>query len=174
MGRQQKNKEKLSIFLERLTERMARLSLQQNELAERMGLKAGAVGNWLTGQNAISPKNLRKLAEVLQCDRDWLRGMEGAEPGAKGHGSAGGLKQACHEYLDRLLQRHSGAHELSWFYIELQKRFPLGPGKAEETATGEAAVPQEDLNALEEMHGHLKAGVEKHKGHSASGSGGNE
>lgn len=58
---------------------MARLGIQANELADKVGLTPGAIGNWMTGLNEAKGKNLRKLAEALGCNPLWLSGGESPE-----------------------------------------------------------------------------------------------
>lgn len=74
MNRQQETKDKVRIFSQRLAARAGRLGLQQNEIAEKIGVEPAAVSNWWRGANAAKGKNLRRLADVLQCDADWLLG----------------------------------------------------------------------------------------------------
>lgn len=70
---QQKSSEKLSDgFSQRLRSRMARLGIQANEVAEKVGVEASAVSNWTSGSNEAKGKNLRKLADVLGCSPQWL------------------------------------------------------------------------------------------------------
>lgn len=59
-------------FAQRLRARMSRLGIQANELAEKIGVTPGAVGNWMSGGNEAKGRNLRKLAGALNCDAMWL------------------------------------------------------------------------------------------------------
>ena len=74
MESQQQSSEKDRIFTERLTSRINRLGIQENELAARVGVEPSAVNNWTKGRNAAKGRNLRRLAEVLNCDPGWLSG----------------------------------------------------------------------------------------------------
>lgn len=74
MTGQQKKAEKLGIFSTRLRTRRERLGLQQNELAEKIGVKANSISAWERGDYFAKGKNLRKLAEGLSCDTAWLMG----------------------------------------------------------------------------------------------------
>lgn len=71
---QQKNTEKLRVFSERLRTRMARLSLQANEVAEKLGVEPSAVSNWMAGKNLAKGENMRKLTGLLECSATWLLG----------------------------------------------------------------------------------------------------
>ena len=42
--------------------------LSQVELAKKLGVSAGTVGGWETGDHGISKKRLRKVAELLGMD----------------------------------------------------------------------------------------------------------
>ena len=79
--RQQKSSKK---FSDRFRARAARLGLQANEIAERIGVEPGAVSNWMNGTNPPKPKNLRQLADLLGCEMDWLMGLDVAEPMSPG------------------------------------------------------------------------------------------
>lgn len=71
---QQKNTEKLRVFSERLRTRMARLSLQANEVAEKLGVEPSAVSNWMAGKNLAKGENMRNLKDLLDCSAAWLLG----------------------------------------------------------------------------------------------------
>jgi len=57
------------------------LLLTQEELAEKMGVKRGSVGNWeLSDDNGISRKNLAALAELAGCSMGWIETGAGQAP----------------------------------------------------------------------------------------------
>lgn len=62
---------------------MEREGIQANELAERLGISEGAISNWRAGRNGAKGKMLRRLAEALGRNPDWLIGSDAyPEPGA--------------------------------------------------------------------------------------------
>src|SRR5438132_2001607 len=81
MGRQQKKSEKLRIFSERFKSALERSNFhfQDNEIAEKVGVEPSAISNWRQGRNMAKGKNLRRLAEVLNCRPGWLLGEETKE-----------------------------------------------------------------------------------------------
>src|SRR5947208_5403082 len=86
-ARQQKKSEKLRLFSERFKSALRRSNFQDNEIAEKMGVAPSAISNWRQGLNMAKGKNLRRLAEVLNCRPGWLLGEEdNDEAGAMGKG----------------------------------------------------------------------------------------
>ena len=75
-ARQQKTSEKLRIFSERFKAALERSNFhfQDNEIAEKVGVEPSAISNWRQGRNMAKGKNLRRLAEVLNCRTGWLLG----------------------------------------------------------------------------------------------------
>jgi transcriptional regulator with XRE-family HTH domain len=134
MRSQQKKTEKLRQFSQRLKSRMLRLDVQQNELAERLGIEPGAVSNWINARNMPKGRNLRKLAQELHCDGWWLRGEEvsehAASPALRDAPSTlapqDELRRKAMEYLSRVFDECGGDLErLTWTWVELKRRFPL-------------------------------------------------
>ena len=76
---QQLKSEKLRIFSERFKSALRRSNFQDNEIAEKMGVAPSAISNWRQGLNMAKGKNLRRLAEVLNCRPGWLLGEEDHE-----------------------------------------------------------------------------------------------
>src|SRR3954469_16246434 len=76
---QQKKSEKLRIFSERFKSALRKSNLQDNEIAEKLGVAPSAISNWRQGLNMAKGKNLRRLAEVLQCGTGWLLGEDDPE-----------------------------------------------------------------------------------------------
>lgn len=110
MGSQQKSSEKFSEgFSQRLRSRMARLGIQANEIAEKVGVEPGAVSNWTTGVNEAKGKNLRKLADILSCTPEWLATGEGGtllkETPVYGYGSKEVHEPEFHIGLNLLLEK---------------------------------------------------------------------
>jgi len=83
---QQIKSEKLRIFSERFRSALRSSNFQDNEIAEKMGVAPSAISNWRQGLNMAKGKNLRRLAELLNCQPGWLLGGEGSEE----TGTAGG------------------------------------------------------------------------------------
>lgn len=75
---QQKNAEKKRVFGIRLRTRCEKLSIQQNELAQHVGVKPSAIGGWMRGEYLPTGKNMRKLTERLGVSAEWLLGKETA------------------------------------------------------------------------------------------------
>ena len=73
---QQKKSEKLRVFSERFKSALRKSNLQDNEIAEKLGVAPSAISNWRQGLNRAKGKNLRRLAEVLKCGPEWLLGEE--------------------------------------------------------------------------------------------------
>src|SRR6266542_2888623 len=71
---QQKKSEKLRIFSERFQSALRKSNFQDNELAAKIGVAPSAISNWRQGLNMAKGKNLRRLAEVLNCSPGWLLG----------------------------------------------------------------------------------------------------
>src|SRR6266581_9567864 len=78
---QQEKSEKLRVFSGRFRSALRRSNFQDNEIAEKMGVAPSAISNWRQGLNMAKGKNLRRLAEVLNCRTGWLLGEEGSEYG---------------------------------------------------------------------------------------------
>ena len=63
-------------FKERLDEALKKAGLNRNELAKLAGINRAMFTQWCQGKAKIKIENARKLAEILNCDPDWLRGDE--------------------------------------------------------------------------------------------------
>src|SRR5262249_4661703 len=114
--------------------RMLRLDIQQNELADKLGLQPGAISNWITGRNMPKGKSLRKLAAELHCEGWWLRVGGTSVKGAPGPAGAGTpqdeIRRKAKAYVDKLLDACRGDLEkMTWTYVEFQQRFPVGGRK---------------------------------------------
>ncbi len=73
---QQKKSEKLRLFSERFKSALRKWNFQDNEIARKVGVEPSAISNWRQGRNMAKGKNLRRLAEVLDCRPGWLSGEE--------------------------------------------------------------------------------------------------
>lgn len=66
----------MAYFKERLEEALAKAGLNKAELAKKSGLNRGMITQWVQGKAMPKIENVRKLAEVLGCDPNWLRGED--------------------------------------------------------------------------------------------------
>lgn len=55
------------------------LVLTQEELADKLGVKRGSVGNWELG-GGLSRKNLSALARMAGCSMEWIESGKGHAP----------------------------------------------------------------------------------------------
>lgn len=73
-------------FSERLTQARKREGLTQPQLAKKLGVSNGAVGNWEVGRGKPGPKNLRRLCEILKLEPEPetppMPPIASAEPGS--------------------------------------------------------------------------------------------
>jgi transcriptional regulator with XRE-family HTH domain len=83
---QQIKSEKLRLFSERFRSALRSSNFQDNEIAEKMGVAPSAISNWRQGLNMAKGKNLRRLAELLQCHPSWLLGGGDHEEAGLGAG----------------------------------------------------------------------------------------
>lgn len=56
----------------RIADRRKEIGLLQKDLAEKLGLSVGAVGQWERGWTMPDPKMMDKLIEELGTTREWL------------------------------------------------------------------------------------------------------
>lgn len=56
----------------RIKERREMLGITQTQLAERLGVSKGAIGNYETDANSPKASIMYKVFEVLQCDANYL------------------------------------------------------------------------------------------------------
>lgn len=61
---------------DRLKELRKVLNLKQRELAERIGVRTGEIGNWESGRS-IPDSRLRLICKEFNVRRDWLENGEG-------------------------------------------------------------------------------------------------
>ena len=57
---------------DRLKELRKTLNLKQREVAERLGLDVGAIGNWEAGTRAIPSTRIYQLCKEYNVRREWL------------------------------------------------------------------------------------------------------
>lgn len=56
----------------RIAKARTKLELTQAELADKIGVSAGLVGQWETGSTGLTPKKAATLERVLQVSMTWL------------------------------------------------------------------------------------------------------
>lgn len=73
----------MSEIKDRLKELRKTLNLKQREVAEKLGIDVGAVGNWEAGTRAIPSTRIYQLCHEYNVRREWLETGEGEmfEPG---------------------------------------------------------------------------------------------
>ena len=122
----------------------------QEQLAEKMDVSGGAVGNWESGDKPPSAKNLGKLSALLGVSTEWL--VYGEE---KSNScvvpSTGALletrpvyrvneeasatpedeitREKCKEHFDQFLSTCDTRSKLGWLWCELLDKFPLNKFK---------------------------------------------
>jgi phage repressor protein C with HTH and peptisase S24 domain len=65
--------------------RKVRGGITQQQMADAIGVKRGAVGNWERGET-VSRENLSKISDVYGVSLDWLQKARGEPPGADAGG----------------------------------------------------------------------------------------
>lgn len=99
-------------FGRRLYEKRRDLRLTQQEVGERVGVTAAAVGRWEMRGGRPRPGTDAKLAEVLKCSLDWLLyGDIDEEEPCSPAGDESSEKPSIVEILNqarRLIEKHHG------------------------------------------------------------------
>jgi transcriptional regulator with XRE-family HTH domain len=57
----------------------------QKKFAERTGLNAGSVSQYVKGRNVPSSLNAQKIAQAFDIEPEWVMGFEPAKHGSTGH-----------------------------------------------------------------------------------------
>ena len=104
-------------FSEYISEARKRAGFTQEQLAERLNVSKGAVGNWESGRNKPRPHQLRILTEILSLDTEDSQDAQcQPQPVARPSGAQGatggsvvlavmsdeGLKRAMDDFAERL------------------------------------------------------------------------
>lgn len=63
-------------FAERLKTRLRETQITHRELADRMGIHSSNVAHYTSGRTKPTEERIKKLAEVLECDVNWLKGID--------------------------------------------------------------------------------------------------
>ena len=63
-------------FKERLEEALSKANMNQEMLSLKTNINKGLITQWKNGKAKPKIENARKMAEVLGCDPDWLRGED--------------------------------------------------------------------------------------------------
>jgi len=75
------NNNKIETFADRLRSARKAKGLGQTELAGKVGVSSGSVGNWEIGPSQPRPETLRKVAAILEVTPAWLLyGSSTSEP----------------------------------------------------------------------------------------------
>lgn len=127
-------------FSDRVKQRMKVLGITPIELSNLVGVSKGAITHWTNGTNQAGGKRLMKLAEVLQCDANWLAtGKLPLFPRNRPEGSV--VAEQPHEYgmnnVAPALQPHRAPKRyplISWIAAGERAESPdnFGPGDGEE------------------------------------------
>lgn len=124
--------------------KQARLSrkpkMSQNDLARKIGLTAGAVGQWEIGNNAPSGPTLDKLAKVLKCSRNWILFGQDTAPEPNSPSAIG--------------QRIMGLREkLGWSHLALAVKLGVDPGNVSRWESGDICPSMAEMDRLAEVFG---------------------
>lgn len=103
----------MSILSERIKETRIKRGLQQDEIAESIGITRGAYSTYETGKASPPPERLSQLADVLKVSVDYLLGRTDApyEMYANLDGLTGEENQKRKEFIIKVetLLREAGA-----------------------------------------------------------------
>jgi len=144
---------KLENFADRLKAARRLAGLGQAQLAHKLGVSGGAVGNWEAGPKQPTAENLGKIAVVLGVTTGWLIHGEasGEHPMVSGArqpyaGSmannrtedaaelAAATRQKILTYVEKIIESIDGDRpRLAWLLCELEDKFPLKKFTKEKT-----------------------------------------
>ena len=136
---------KNEIFADRLKAARRLAGLGQAQLARKLGVSGGAVGNWEAGPKQPTAENLGKIAVALGVTTGWLiHGDESGEhPMVSGAGQshigsmvnnrtedaaelAAATRQKILTYVEKIIESIDGDRpRLAWLQCELEDKFPL-------------------------------------------------
>ena len=66
----------MSIFVQRLSEELARHNMKPDHLAKKAGLSHYCLYSWMRGKRTPNAINLAAIADVLGVSMDWLWGRK--------------------------------------------------------------------------------------------------
>lgn len=94
----------MSEMKDRLKELRKTLNLKQREIAERIGVKVGLIGNWEAGSQTIPATRIYQLCHEYNVRREWLETGEGEmfEPEKAPKSEDEILEDACAVLFNRL------------------------------------------------------------------------
>lgn len=92
----QENNNKIETFADRLRFARKAKGLGQTELAGKVGVSSGSVGNWEMGPSQPRPETLRKVAAILDVTPAWLL-YGNSEPGLEMKDASSDLKRRADE-----------------------------------------------------------------------------
>ena len=136
---------KVENFSDRLRRARKTLGLGQKELAEKLGVSSGSVGNWEVGPTLPQPDTLGKLAAALGKTPEFLLyGEEKAKVAIDSTGhrlvepapvyrvneEIGGTedqatREKCKAHFDQFLSTCKTRSQVGWVWCELLEKFPL-------------------------------------------------
>jgi transcriptional regulator with XRE-family HTH domain len=142
---------KIENFGDRLRTARKAKALGQVELAAKIGVSGGSVGNWEVGPSQPRPEALRKLAAILEVTPAWLIYGD-PPPEQKPPGENDPMRKKCRDYFEAFMHKCQTHAQLGWLYYELTERFPLQRfGAAEaEASSAPASSDEQILSALEQ------------------------
>jgi transcriptional regulator with XRE-family HTH domain len=126
-----------------LREARQRLGLTQEEMAKALGLDKTYLSQFENGHREIDSFYLRRAEEIEKSKK--VNDAIGEQSGTKY--DAESIQAKCHGHLSGWLKQCAGnEHELSWTFVELQRRFPLkqkpayAPSAPEKETTARAQI----------------------------------
>lgn len=125
------NLKKVEGFANRLRHARLAKGWSQEDLANKLDVSNGSVGNWESGPTIPRPVVLRKIAALFEVEvEDFLSKAQSEEPKmyilaeAKSSGRFPSL-ETCREYFANFLATCKEPEQIGWTYYELQEKFPL-------------------------------------------------
>ncbi|MER3384915.1 helix-turn-helix domain-containing protein [Pectobacterium aroidearum] len=84
----------------RIFERRKMLGITQGDVAEKLQVSSAAISLWEKGKAIPTSEKLYNLADILQCEIDWLLMGKGAKPNTYGSSPETGLTKEEIQLLD--------------------------------------------------------------------------
>lgn len=116
----------MQLFSSRLIGARNALRITQGDLAAQVGVSLRSIQNWEAGKFAPRAEDLRNLSAALGVTVAYLTGdVETSE--------ADNVRTKAHHHVDRVFDACAGdTEQMTWTYVELQRRFPVREGDATE------------------------------------------
>jgi transcriptional regulator with XRE-family HTH domain len=90
------------------------MGLSQTDLAERIGVSRGAVGQWESGLSEPSNANMRRAADALAVTVDWLASGRGAYDATEHNG--GRMNERLEDALSFIRRKGLEAEFAKWIF----------------------------------------------------------